>query len=317
MRQDRIDVHHHVLPQFFREAQSAGGFPSTAYRPFPDWSPEISLALMDRQGIATAILSFSAPGLYYGDRAACRALARRCNDYLAELVASHAGRFGAFAALPFPDVDDCLAEIDYAAGIGLDGFMHLTRNDDRPAGHPDFREIYRELDRRSAVVLIHPTYPAESAERDYVVPRPIVDYPCETARATASLLFNGVLAEMPKIRFILSHAGGALPALAHRIEIFDGLTRFRENYPDGARAYLGRLYYDTALSGDAAVLAALQGLAGPDRILFGTDYPYIPDEVADSETAGTDAYDGFDEAARAMMEHGNAKRLFPRLADGA
>ena len=195
--------------------------------------------------------------------------------------------------------------------------MHLTRNDDRPAGHPDFREIYRELDRRSAVVLIHPTYPAESAERGYVVPRPIVDYPCETARAAASLLFNGVLAEMPGIRFILSHAGGALPALAHRIEIFDGLTRFRENYPDGARAYLGRLYYDTALSGDAAVLAALQSLAGPDRILFGTDYPYIPDEVADSETAGTDAYDGFDEAPRAMMEHGNAKRLFPRLADGA
>ena len=121
MRQDRIDVHHHVLPQFFREAQSAGGYPSTAYRPFPDWSPEISLALMDRQGIATAILSFSAPGLYYGDRAACRALARRCNDYLAELVASHAGRFGAFAALPFPDVDDCLAEIDYAAGSASTG----------------------------------------------------------------------------------------------------------------------------------------------------------------------------------------------------
>ena len=171
MRQDRIDVHHHVLPRFFREAQTAGGYPSTAYRPFPDWSPETSLALMDRQGIATAILSFSAPGLYYGDRAACRELARRCNDYLAGLIAGHAGRFGAFAALPFPDVDDCLAEIEYAQDIGLDGFMHLTRNDDRPAGHPDFREIYRELDRRAAAVLIHPTYPAESAERDYVVPQ--------------------------------------------------------------------------------------------------------------------------------------------------
>ena len=316
MRQDRIDVHHHVLPEFFRDAQTAGGYPSTAYRPFPDWSPEISLALMDRLGIAAAVLSFSAPGIYYGDRAACRDLARRCNDWLAELVARHAPRFGAFAALPFPDVDDCLAEIERACDIGLDGFMHLTRNDDRPAGHPDFREIYRELDRRSAVVLIHPTYPAASAERGYVVPRPIVDYPCETARAAASLLFNGVLAEMPDIRFILSHAGGALPALAHRIGIFDDLTRFREHYPEGAGAYLGRLYYDTALSGDATVLRALQDLAAPDRILFGTDYPYIPDAVAEAETAGIDGYEGFDEAARAMMEHENAKRLFPRLAEG-
>ena len=316
MRQDRIDVHHHVLPEFFREAQTAGGYPSTAYRPFPDWSPEISLALMDRLGIAAAVLSFSAPGIYYGDRAACRDLARRCNDWLAELVARHAPRFGAFATLPFPDVDDCLAEIERACDIGLDGFMHLTRNDDRPAGHPDFREIYRELDRRSAVVLIHPTYPAASAERGYVVPRPIVDYPCETARAAASLLFNGVLAEMPDIRFILSHAGGALPALAHRIGIFDDLTRFREHYPEGAGTYLGRLYYDTALSGDATVLRALKDLAAPDRILFGTDYPYIPDAVAEAETAGTDGYEGFDEMARAMMGHENAKRLFPRLAEG-
>ena len=148
------------------------------------------------------------------------------------------------------------------------------------------------------------------------MPRPIVDYPCETARAAASLLFNGVLAEMPGIRFILSHAGGALPALAHRIGIFDDLTRFRENYPEGAGAYLGRLYYDTALSGDATVLRALQDLAGPDRILFGTDYPYIPDEVAEAETAGTDGYQGFDEAARAMMERENARCLFPRLAEG-
>ena len=160
-------------------------------------------------GTPTAILSFSAPGLYYGDRAACRELARRCNDYLTGLIARHGSRFGALAALPFPDVDGCLAEIERSQDIGLGGFMHLTCNGDRPAGHPDFEEIYRELDRRRAVVLLHPTYPADSAERGYVVPRPIVDYPCETARATASLLFNGVLARMPDIRFILSHAGGA------------------------------------------------------------------------------------------------------------
>ena len=137
-------------------------------------------------GTPTAILSFSAPGLYYGDRAACRELARRCNDYLA-------------------------------------GFTHLTRNDDRPAGHADFEEIYRELDRRRAMLLLHPAWPADSAERGHVVPRPIVDYPGETARATASLLFNGVLARMPDIRFILSHAAVA-PLVALEIGILAFLT---------------------------------------------------------------------------------------------
>ena len=166
-------------------------------------------------------------------------------------------------------------------------------------------------------MLIHPTYPAASAERGYVVPRPDRRLPLrDRAGRRRACCSTGCWRRCLSIRFILSHAGGALPALAHRIEIFDDLTRFRENYPEGARACLGRLYYDTALSGDATVLRALRDLAGPDRILFGTDYPYIPDAVAESETAGTDGYEGFDETARAMMEHGNARRLFPRLAEG-
>ena len=314
---DRIDVHHHVLPAFFREAQTAGGYPATAYRPFPDWSPETALALMDRLGIATAILSFSAPGVYFGDAGAAAGLARRCNDYLAELIAAHPGRFGGFAALPFPDPDACLAEIARSQDeLGLDGVVHLTQIGDRYAGHPDFHEVYRELDRREAVVFLHPTYPPASAERGHVAPRPIVDYPCETARAAVNLLFTGVLSEMPGIRFILSHAGGALPALVHRIEIFDDLTAHRAKYPEGARACLRRLHYDVALSGDAATLAALQALAPPDRILFGTDYPYIPERVAEAETAGVDACAGFDEAGRALMERGNAAALFPRRAGG-
>ncbi len=313
-RQNRIDVHHHALPQFYREAQTAGGYPSTAYRDFPDWSPETSLALMGRLGIATALMSFTAPGVYFGDRAATAVLARRCNDYLAGLVAAHPGRFGALAVLPFPDTDDCLVEIARCQDeLGLDGFIHLTQVDDRYAGHADFHEIYRELDRRKAVVLLHPTYPPPGAERDHVVPRPFVDYPCETTRAAANMLFTGVLARMPDIAFILSHSGGVLPMLAHRIEIFDDLTAHREKYPEGARAYFRRFYYDTALSGDPAMLAALQALADPARILFGTDYPYIPESVAEAETAGADAYAGFDETARAMMEYGNARALFPRL----
>ena len=118
----------------------------------------------------------------------------------------------------------------------------------------------------------------------------------------------------PDIRFILSHAGGTLPMLAHRVSIFDKSTPFQENYPDGVMASMKRFWYDTALSGDAVPLAALAGIVEPSRILFGTDYPYIPETVARAETAGFDAWDGFDDATRAAIDRANAEALFPRFA---
>ncbi len=314
---DRIDVHHHVLPQFFRDPQRAIGRTGTAYGKFPDWSPAQSLGLMDELGIATAILSFSAPGIYYGDAAQTRDLARRCNEYLADLAARHPGRFGGFACLPLPDVDAALAEIEHALDrLALDGVVHLTAVDDRYVGHPDYRPVYEELDRRGAAAFIHPTIPPRSVQAGWTIPSAILEYPLETTKAVANLLFEGVLADLPGIRFILSHAGGAIPFLAHRIAIFDRLTSFVEKYPEGALAYLRRLYYDTALSGDAAMLAALRRLADPDRILFGTDNPYVPGDVIAAEAAATDAFAGFDGPARAAMERGNAERLFPRFAAG-
>jgi aminocarboxymuconate-semialdehyde decarboxylase len=76
-----------------------------------------------------------------------------------------------------------------------------------------------------------------------------------------------------------------------------------------------RFYYDTALSGDAVPLAALTGVVDPSRVLFGTDYPYISEDVVADETAGFDAYDGFDDATRALINRGNAEPLFPRFAE--
>lgn len=311
----RIDVHHHVLPLFYQEAQRAGGITGTAYRPFPEWSPEHGIAMMDRHDIATAILSFSSPGMYYGDLAATRELTRRCNDYLAEPIAERPQRFGGFATLPLPDVDAALEEIARALDdLKLDGIVLLTSVGDVHIGHEDFEPIYEELNRRGAVVFIHPAYPPPSQTRGWEVPRAFVDYPFETTRVATNLLFKGVLERRPDIKWILSHAGGTLPMLAHRLEIFDGLTKFSENYPKGARHYFQRLYYDVALCGDAPPLAALQALADPTRILFGTDFPYIPDDRVAAEVAGVDGYAGFDAESRPLMERGNALRLFPRLA---
>ena len=310
----RIDVHHHVLPDFYIEAQRAAGISGTAYRGFPEWSPAKSLAVMDAHRIATAILSFTSPGIWFGDLAQTRDLARRCNDYLAGLAADHPGRFGGFAFLPLPDIDAALAEIARVFDVlKLDGITLLTSVDQRYIGHPDFEPVYEELDRRKAVVFIHPCYPPGTEAQGWNIPRMLIDYPFETTRVAVNLIFNGVIARRPNIKFILSHAGGTLPFLAHRVSIFDQATPFRDNYPEGALACMRRFWFDTALSGDAVPLAALKEIADPSRILFGTDYPYVSETVVAAETRGFDSWTGFGAAARAAIDRGNAAALFPRF----
>jgi predicted TIM-barrel fold metal-dependent hydrolase len=311
----RIDVHHHVLPEFYIAAQREAGISGTAYRGFPDWSPENSLALMEDHRIASTILSFTSPGIYFGDLAQTRDLARRCNDYLAALAENHPGRFGGFAFLPLPDIDASLAEIERVLDdLKLDGITLLTSVDERYIGDPKFEPIYEELNRRRVVTFIHPCYPPGTEARDWNIPRMMIDYPFETTRVATNLILNGVMERHGNIPFILSHAGGTLPFLAHRIAIFDKLTSLRENYPEGALAYMKKFYFDTALSGDRVPLDALSGIIDPSHILFGSDYPYVSENVVAIETAGFDGYSGFDQATHAMINRGNAAKLFPRFA---
>lgn len=314
IKRNRIDVHHHVLPQFFRDPQTAVGRTGTAFGPFPDWSPENSISLMDDLEIETAILSFSAPGIYFGNMGETTELARRCNEYLAGLVDRFPGRFGGFACLPLPGIDASLAELDYALStLHLDGVVLLSINDNRYLGDAVFRPVYDELNRRKCITFIHPTIPPHNAQRGWNIPSAIVEYPLETTKAVANLLFEGVLADYPDIPFILSHAGGAIPLIAHRLAIFDSLTTFIEKYPKGALYYLKRLYYDVALSADPMSLTSLKELVDPTHILFGTDYPYIHEGLIADEVASIDGYFGFDGAAQAAVNRENAAALFPRF----
>ena len=311
----RIDVHHHVLPEFYKDSQRAVGISGTAYRGFPDWTPEKSLALMETTNTAASILSFTSPGIFFGDIDVTRNLARQCNDYLAQLAADYPGKFGGFAFLPLPDIDASLREIERVLDVlKLDGITLLTSVDERYIGHPDFEPIYEELNHRKAVTFIHPCYPPGTEAQGWNIPRMIVDYPFETTRVATNLIFNGVMERLPDIQFILSHSGGALPFLAHRITIFDSQTPFQEKYPKGALHYIKQFYFDTALSGDTAALDCLSSIADSERILFGSDYPYISETVAEAETAGFDSYKGFDKETFDAINRGNAKILFPRFA---
>lgn len=312
---NRIDVHQHLLPGFLREAQEAAGIKGTSYAGFPQWTPEISLAFMDRLGVDATVQSYSAPGVYFGDKTAAIGLARRCNDYLAELIQSHPGRFAGLAALPLPDVDAALAETEYALDtLGLDGIGLLSNVDGRYAGHADVEPLFAELDRRGAVVFVHPTYPPRSETQALNIPETVMEFMFETTRAVGNMIFSGLLERRLNIRFILPHSGGAVPFLAHRMSVFEGLPKFAAAMPAGVGAYLRRLHFDTATSGDPLPLAALQGLADPARILFGTDFPYMKEDRVLSEARGVDGFAGFDAATRPLMERTNAEALFPRLA---
>ena len=309
----KIDVHHHVLPEFYKDAQRAVGITGTAYRGFPEWSPEHSLDLMDRLAIEATVFSFTSPGIFFGDLGQTRELAIQCNDYLAGL-AKQSGRFGGFGFLPLPDVEASIKEINRLVDdLKLEGVCLLTNVNDVYIGHPDFEAVYAELNRLEVVTFIHPCYPPGKEARDWDIPRMLIDYPFETTKVATNLIFNGVTTRCPDIKFILSHAGGTLPMLAHRIAMFDKQTKFKDNYPEGALAHIARFYYDTALSGHPAPLNALRAFVPDSQILFGTDYPYVSAEGATAETRGFEAYEGFDATQREMVERGNAQGIWARL----
>jgi predicted TIM-barrel fold metal-dependent hydrolase len=309
----RIDVHHHIVPREYVEALAEIGVEAPGRFPFPDWSPQASLEVMDQNGIATAITSLSAPGVYFGDDAFARDLARRCNEFSAGLVSDHRGRFGAFAVLPLPDMDAALAELEYGLDtLQLDGVALLTSIGRKYLGDPTFDPLFDELNRRRAVVYTHPNIPPGSDVPELVWPAPLIEFVFDTTRAAVNMVLSGTLERHPDIRLILSHAGGAVPYIAGRIALADDNPLVSANIPRGAIASLRRLYYDTALSATQYALPCLQKLVDPTHILFGSDYPFAPERLTAATVSGLAEYGGLDASARIAVERENAAGLFPR-----
>jgi len=311
----RIDVHHHILPADYVAALARVGITGGGGIPFPRWSVEDALGLMDRHGIAAAVTSISAPGVHFGDAAAARDLARRCNEISARLVSDHPERFGAFATLPLPDVDGALRELEHALDtLRLDGVVLLaSQHDGRVLGDPAFDQLFAELDRRRAVVFVHPTIPKSSETIPIDVPGFAAEFTFDTSRAILNLVWSGTAERCPNVRLIFSHAGGTAPFLAWRWSLLDFLPGTRERAPRGVMHYLKSFFYDTALSANPHALRSLCELVPATQILFGTDFPFAPEPVTHLTVEGLARHDGFDEAARGRVERDNALGLLPAL----
>ncbi|KAE8383135.1 amidohydrolase 2 [Aspergillus bertholletiae] len=311
MGPNRIDVHHHFVPNFYREAvETAGGDPSGWV--VPDWIPELDTAVNKRFGITTAILSLTAPGAcIVKDPQASAELARKTNEYAAKLRDEKPNEYGFFAALPnILNKEYALKEIAYAYDVlKADGVTLFTRygEDNHYLGHPDFQDIWAELNRRSAVILVHPTHPVDTAQVSSL-PQPIIRYPFETTQAAVDMLFNKTVRNNPNCKIILSHAGGALPYLISR----PACTLPPEEldaFWDDARNF----YFDTALSGTENVLRTLERFAKPGHILYGSDAPYANVDIINFHTSRLERYPFENPNLPAEINRGNALTLFPRL----
>jgi len=310
-----IDVHSHIVPPFYlaenreRIAGSRGGEISRAWL---EWTPQQSLAAMDEHGVETAMLSLSTPGVWFGNAEEARALARKVNEYGAELVRNHPGRFGLFAAIPLPDTEGALREIEYALDVlKADGIGLLTSYGDKWLGDPAYQAVLEELNRRKAVVFVHPTTPNCCRTLMPGIATLMAEVPQDTTRTIISLLFSGTLTRLKDIRFIFCHAGGTVPIVAARLTQY-GPKDLAEKLPRGIDYELKRLYYDIAVSGYRPAIAALTGLIPTSQILFGSDFPYR----ALGETAGTMPQIGLSDADLNAIGRDNALMLLPRLKTG-
>ena len=309
---DRIDVHQHLLPARYRAALESSGTTAGGW-PTPSWSPGDATAMMDDAGIATGVLSISAPGVHFGDDAAARDLAREVNDFQAELVKDAPDRFGHFAVLPLPDFDGAVAEAVRALDeLHADGVVLLSNARGRYLGDPAYEPLWTELAARHAVVFVHPAEPPIA--RLDGLPSPLLDFPFDTTRTALDLVAHGVFDRHPQLRIILSHAGGFLPFAAQR---FTGAAMFNPGTtPDGILAGLRKFYFDTALSASATSLPSLFAFAEPGHVLYGSDFPFAPKEWRGEFDRYLTTYDGPGADRFPDIDRGAAEALFPRLTIG-
>src|SRR5262245_57803814 len=306
-KRQRIDIHHHFAPPAWVAEVKGRPLLQTANT---TWTPEKSIEDLDLAGSAAAVISITNPGLWFGDNQATARVAHACNEYGAKLVQQYPTRFGLFAAMPLPDVDATLKEIAYAYDVlKVDGVGLFTSYGDKWLGNAAFRPVMEELNRRKAVVHVHPTAANCCRNLDYGTAPGSMEYGTDTTRAIIGVTFSGDAARFPNIRFIWSHAGGTAPFLAGRID--GGSRNAKDRKPNGLLAEARKFFYDTAGAANRGAIASLLELVTPSQILFGTDFP--PGGTSRDVLRLLEALRLFDASAMRAIERDNAARLLPRF----
>jgi 6-methylsalicylate decarboxylase len=304
-KRGRIDVHHHMLPPFYMDLRRA--VPDVGK--MPTWSPEKSIDDMEKNGVTTVMLSLAVSGVTFDAGEAGRSLARKSNDFGAQLVKDHPANFGLLAALPLPDPQGSLVEMEYALdSLHADGIALLSSYGDKWLGDAMYAPVFEELNRRKAVVFVHPSAPNCCANLQAHVPASTMEFLFDTTRTIESLLMSGTFSKFPNVHFIFSHGGGAMPMLADRIaRLFP--KDMAAQVPNGVLYELKRQYYDTASASNPTSLNALMSVVPSSQVLFGSDFPFL----SAGDTASDLAHSGLPDKTVEAINRENAVRLFGRL----
>ena len=326
----RWDLHTHYYPDaYFRLIEEVGGDFSFAKSPTgqtiirfrgsrffgitpPMTDPVKRLEDMDRVGIDVEVLSLSTPNVYFAPPARQAEVARLANDGYAELIARHPARFKGFASIPMDDPDAALRELDRAMGeLRLQGVVVLSNINGRALTDPRYRPFFEECDRRAICVFIHPMIPANAQDFSEYVLGPIVGFPFDTTLAVARLCYAGYFKQLPRIRWILGHLGGAVPYLFERLD--NGWRDFAEcraNIDELPSVYLRRLYYDTVSFSRASLELAIAQV-GAGHLVMGSDYPHLLGSIERSVSSIESLDVSRDDQARIF--EGNARTILNNL----
>lgn len=317
----RIDVHAHLIPDFYRQAMADHGVEGDGGIPTPSWSPSAAVNFMDKFGIQTQVVSLSEPGFaFLPDRGAREQMARQINEYIRDSLINVSAasplyrRFGGFASLPLGQPDDsaevasaCAEAVRAIKTLGLDGIGVYSSYQGIYLGDPRLDPLMRTLNELGAYVFIHPVAPPVRPELS--MPNFVLDFPFETTRAVTNMLYKGIYLRYPNIRWQLAHAGGTIPFLSYRSALL------ALNLNPRSSSY-SKLFYDTALSAAPPAMAAVRKVTDASHILLGTDYPYaqIVYALKFAGDPNSELNESFNASERLMVDRGNALAQLPRLA---
>lgn len=308
-KKNRIDTHHHFFSPGLKASLSTNNL---MVGPAVGWTLEKTLQDMEAAGTATAILSTTIPEVNFLNGPEGIKVARESNEYAAKLRSDHKGKFGNFAMLPMHDMDAALKEMEYALDtLKADGIGLLTNYGNKWLGHPMYKPLMDEINRRGAILYTHPTN-ADCCINLIPNTQPtVVEYGTNTTRTIVDIVFSGTAARCPNIKFIFSHAGGTLPFLTERLQKMPVIDpKLQAMVPNGVMHELQRFYYDTAWAANPYALSSLLQLVTKDQVLFGSDYPY---RTSFDNISGLIKW-GFNEKDLTQITRGNAIKLIPRLA---
>jgi 6-methylsalicylate decarboxylase len=320
VRRRAVDVHMHFIPEFYRDALASANMTSPdGINALPRWDEEDFLRVMDSLQVETAVLSISSPGVHFGNHRKALQLARKVNDVGRRLMDRYPGRIGLFASLPLPDLEASIEEAARALDdLGADGVVFESNHHGVYLGDPVLDPLYAELDKRSAVIFVHPTSPACacSARESKLYPRPMLEFLFDSTRSIADMVLSGVLKRFPNLKVIVPHAGAALPILVERIELLLPLLgKPEESDPPSMREAMRELHFDLAGAPVPQLLPALLSVADIKHIHYGSDYPFTPEEACSLMADRIASTPILTSADHALIWRDNALELFPRFAN--